>query len=167
MVARHFRLPVIFALFACLPLPALARESLGLYNGWGAFRDAAVPRCYAISMAEPSSSEREFQPYATIGTWPQRNLRSQVHFRLSRARPQGAHVTLSIGGKRYVLTGGAADAWPQNGQDNAAIIAAMRSADRMSVYSRDTRGRNFSNTWQLSGAATAMDAAAVGCAKTR
>ena len=30
---------------------ALARDRLGVWNDWGAFRDAAVPRCYAIAMA--------------------------------------------------------------------------------------------------------------------
>jgi hypothetical protein len=38
--------------------PATARDSLGIWNDWGAFRDAAVPRCYAIAMAQPSLAAR-------------------------------------------------------------------------------------------------------------
>ena len=49
----------------------------------------------------------------------------------------------------------------------AAIVAAMRSAREMTVSARDAAGRGFSNTWQLTGAATALDAAAVGCAAIR
>jgi hypothetical protein len=37
----------------------------------------------------------------------------------------------------------------------------------MTVYSRDEKGRRFSNTWPLAGAASAMDAAAIGCAQLR
>ena len=47
---------------------------------------------------------------------------------------------------------------------DAAITAAMRSAETMSVTARDTAGQTFGAGWKLSGAATAMDSALVGCA---
>ena len=47
------------------------------------------------------------------------------------------------------------------------MIAAMRSAGTMSVSARDAGGGGFSNTWDLTGAATAIDAATVGCASLR
>ena len=155
------------ALFALVAGVAQARESLGLYGTWGAFRDPLVPRCYAIAMAEPSALHRDYQPYAAIGTWPKRAARNQVHFRLSRKMAEGANIILRIGGNRIELTGGGGDAWPKDERDNAAIIAAMRSAPRMTVYSRDASGRGFSNTWPLAGAASAMDAASIGCAELR
>jgi hypothetical protein len=40
----------------------------------------------------------------------------------------------------------------------------MRSAKQMVVRTRDDKGRRFSNTYDLTGAATAMDAATLGCA---
>ena len=43
----------------------------------------------------------------------------------------------------------------------------MRSAREMVVQARDTRGRGFTNSYALTGAATAMDAAALGCAQLR
>ena len=161
---RLLALPMLMALAAA---PALARESLGLYGNWGAFRDPLVPRCYAIAMAEPSAMSRDYQPYAAIGTWPRRGARSQVHLRLSRKLAQGKPVTLRIGRKRIVLTAGGGDAWPRSDTDNAAIIAAMRSAPTMTVSARDAKGRPFANTWALPGAASAMDAALIGCARLR
>lgn len=157
-------------LLALLPLfapPAHARESLGLYGGWGAFRDPLVPRCYAIAMAEPSAMQRDYQPYAAIGTWPRRGSRAQVHFRLSRKLAPDATITLRIGDRRITMVGGGGDAWPRSDADNAAIVAAMRSAPSMAVSARDARGRPFANTWRLPGAASAMDAALIGCAKLR
>ena len=50
---------------------------------------------------------------------------------------------------------------------DAAIIAAMRSADSMSVRAIDRSGRRFTDRYSLEGAATAMDAATVGCARIR
>jgi hypothetical protein len=159
------RLP---ALVACLALaaPAVARDSLGLYATWGAFRDPVAPRCYAIAMADPSQQQRDYQPFAAVGTWPRRGVRNQIHFRLSREVSGSAPIVLAIGDRRFVLTGGGGDAWAATNGDNAAIVATMRSAPRMQVSARDTRGRSFANLWPLAGAASAMDAAAIGCART-
>lgn len=150
-----------------LASPTAARDSLGMFGTWGAFRDPAVPRCYAIAMAEPSALSREFQPYAAIGTWPRQGERGQVHLRLSRRLAPGRQVVLWVGGQRFALAAGSADAWAQDRRMDAAIVAAMRSAPSMSVSAHDASGRSFGNSWQLEGAATAMDAATVGCARLR
>jgi hypothetical protein len=154
-------------LAACLTIaaPALARDSLGLYAKWGAFRDPIAPRCYAIAMAEPSAMQRAYQPFAAVGTWPRRGVRNQVHFRLSRPVAANSPIVLAMGDRRFALTGGGGDAWAANPRDNAAIVAAMRSAPVMQVSARDIRGRRFANIWALPGAASAMDAAAIGCAR--
>ncbi|MCW1430033.1 hypothetical protein [Novosphingobium sp. JCM 18896] len=138
-----------------------------MFSTWGAFRDPAVPRCYAIAMAEPSTKQRDYQPYASIGTWPRREVRGQVHLRLSRKLMPGARIVLTVGRERFALTGGGGDAWAVDRRMDAAIVAAMRSANAMTVSARDAKGGGFSNTWPLAGAATAMDAAAIGCVQQR
>lgn len=148
-------------------LPAAARENIGIYGNWGAFRDPKAPRCYAIAKAMPSTMRRDYQPYATVGTWPKRKLRNQVHFRMSRKLAADPRLSLRIGGKSYALIGGGGDAWAADARSNAAITAAMRSASEMTVSASDAEGRRFSNTWRLGGAASAMDAAAIGCARLR
>ncbi len=157
----------LIALCLALATPAVARDSLGVYGKWGAFRDPAVPRCYAIAMAEPSTRERQFQPYADVGSWPKANTRGQVHFRLSRAIAANSRVVLIISGQRFELSGGGGDAWAADKRMDAAVVAAMRSASEMTVSARDGAGRLFSNTYRLEGAASAMDAAALGCAQLR
>jgi hypothetical protein len=126
-----------------------------------------APRCYAIAVAEPSAKRREYQPYAAIGTWPRRDVRNQLHVRLSRRVAATAPIVLTIGERRFRLVGGGGDAWSASNADNAAIIAAMRSAERMRVSARDAQRRPFSDAWMLAGAASAMDAAAIGCARLR
>ena len=147
--------------------PAIPADSLGVFGQWGAFRDAQGPRCYAIAAAEPGSTRRERTPYATIGTWPARGVRGQVHFRLSRDLASAPRIRLAIGGERFELTGGGSDAWAQDAGADAAIRAAMRSAGRMSVSATDRRGNRFTDRYSLEGVATAMDAASVGCARRR
>ena len=160
-------LRLAFALLALIAAPALARDSLGMFGQWAAFRDPASARCYAIAMAVPSTRAREFQPYADVAWWPRAQVRGQVHFRLSRKLASNPAISLSIGGQRIALTGGGADAWAPDKRGDAAIIAAMRSAREMTVSARDASGQGFSNTWSLEGAATAIDAATVGCASLR
>jgi hypothetical protein len=170
---RRLSFSVVWRLATCLiavsslstAAPVFARDSLGLYATWGAFRDPVAPRCYAIAMAEPSAMQRDYQPFAAIGTWPRRGVRNQVHFRLSRAVAANSPIVLAIGDRRFALTGGGGDAWAATAGDNAAIIATMRSTPSMQVSARDSRGRRFANIWTLSGAASAMDAAAIGCAR--
>lgn len=144
-----------------------ARDSLGMFDGWGAFRDPRVPRCYAVAMAAPSRLKKDFQPYVAIGAWPSKGIRNQVHFRLSRRLAPGGRIVLTLGRERFELTGGEADAWAVDRRMDAAIVAAMRSAASMTVSARDRAGRRFSNSWPLAGAASAMDAAAIGCARLR
>jgi len=142
--------------------PLAARESLGVYDNWGAFRDDAPLRCYAIAKAQGSPPA---PAYATVSTWPDRKVRGAVHLVLSRAVAEGARVRLSVGGQRFDLVAKGRNAWGKDRKDDAAIIAAMRAAPRMSVTARSTRAGSFTDRYALAGAATAIDAATVGCAR--
>ncbi|MCY1671318.1 hypothetical protein OVA07_09875 [Novosphingobium sp. SL115] len=158
---------IIGMMLACtLSGAALARDSLGIFNTWGAFRDAAVPRCYAIATAEKVAGRRQdFQPYFTVGHWPGRNIRSAVHVRLARRLAPGSKVIVSFPEANFALQTGQADAWPADQRTNAGIIAQMRSARRMVVIASGADGRGFRDIYPLAGAASAIDAAALGCAR--
>lgn len=148
-----------FAILACLAAlaaPIAAKDSLGVYSNWAAFRDADTPRCYAIAKPRGNNAAGA---YASVGTWPKRNIRNQVHFRLSRSVGSDVAVSLQLGGERYRLAASGNNAWAANSTDEAAIIAALRSAESMRIV-----GRGFSDRYSLDGVATAMDAATVGCA---
>ncbi|WP_299321946.1 hypothetical protein [Parasphingopyxis sp.] len=156
-----------FALLAIvlliLPASAAARESLGIYSNWGAFRDPEVPRCYAI--ARPDRERRgEWEPFASVGTWPQRDRRGQVHFRLRREIGEDTQPVLTIGERRFELVGRGPDAWAESSQDDAAIVAAMRNGASMRIEARSRRTGRFVDNYSLRGAASAIDAAALGCA---
>ncbi|RVT42363.1 hypothetical protein ENE74_05240 [Sphingobium algorifonticola] len=144
---------------------AQGRDSLGIFESWGAFVDPSVPRCYAIAQPVQRGRRATWQPFASVGSWPKANVRNQVHIRLSQARRPEAAVTLSIGDRRFALAAGTADAWAPDRQGDAAIVAAMRSATSMSVQTVDAGGRAFADVYALRGAATAIDAAALGCAR--
>lgn len=140
-----------------LAAPLSARDSLGVYDGWAAFRDVSPARCYAIAKAQGTLPA---PAYATVSNWPKRKVRGAVHFVLSRDVAEKATVRLAVGDKRFDLAAKGRNAWAKDARDDAAIIAALRSASRMSVS-----GGGFTDRYTLAGAATAIDAATVGCAK--
>ncbi len=142
---------------------AEGRRAIGIYDGWGAFRDSGPARCFAI--AEPLGQTRAARPFASIATWPADGQRNQLYLRLSFPRAPAAKVTLSIGERRFELLAGPADAWSPDARTDRAIVAAMRSGRSMSVETVTRGGRPFADTYALKGAATAIDAAAVACAR--
>ena len=155
-------LPILLAM---LPAgAAVARDPLGVFEGWGAFRDARPYRCFAI--AEPARSGRRgaWRPFASVATWPGLGVRGQLHVRLRVVKRPETPVRLTIGDQRFLLASGKAEAWAPDARVDAAIVAAMRGAPSMSVEALDERGRPFVDTYRLRGAATAIDAAALGCA---
>lgn len=151
-------------LMLCPPGIGHARSALGTFEGWGAFRDERPLRCFAI--AEPvRAGGGKWRSFASVATWPQAGLRGQVHIRLARERLASAPVTLTIGARRFAMVAGGADVWAPDPRADAAIVAAMRSAPAMRITTRAVTGAPFSEVYALKGAATAMDAAALGCAQ--
>ncbi|MEE4316319.1 MAG: hypothetical protein V2I74_04990 [Erythrobacter sp.] len=142
--------------------PISARESLGVYESWGAFRDAEPLRCYAIAKARGTPPA---PAYATISDWPERKVRGALHIVLSREVADKANARLLVGGRSFELVAKGRNAWSRNARDDAAILAALRSASRMSISARTPNGGRFTDRYGLDGAATAIDAATVGCAK--
>ena len=139
------------------------RTSLGIFSGWGAFRDAAPPRCYAI--ATPVRPSRgEWPSFASVAIWPRQHIGGQVHFRLREPRLRNSPIRLSFGDRSFPLVAASLDAWAPGPKADAAIIAAMRSATSMRIAWVSKDGRDRSDGYLLRGIATAIDAAALGCA---
>jgi hypothetical protein len=156
---------MIAALLLALQAQPPGRLSLGVFEGWGAFRDASPRHCFAI--AEPvAHGIGTARPFASVATWPADGVRNQLHIRLSRERHEGAGVTLSIGERRFELVAGANDAWAPDARTDMAIVAAMRGARSMSVETVGASGAPFVDVYALAGAATAIDAAALGCLRS-
>ena len=155
---------VVLALALVASTAMATRTSLGTFDSWGAFRDDNPVRCFAI--AQPMRGDGgKWKPFASVATWPQARVRGQVHIRLGREKLASAPVTLTIGDRRFQMVAGGADIWAPDPRIDAAIVAAMRSAPSLSVSTRAATGAGFAETYALKGAATAMDAAALGCAR--
>ena len=146
---------------------AAQRQSLGIFFKWGAFREEAPKRCFAIAEPERSPRPEGWRPFASVGFWTGTRASGQVHFRLSRNKRPGSAVLLRIDGRTFQLFAGGANAWAADRRGDAEIVAAMRSGIDMIIETRSDRGALVRDHYQLRGAATAIDAAAVACARRR
>lgn len=159
---RH---PALLAVLATLAMsaPALAApQAISVHSGWGAFRDGK--RCYAIAEAEPTTMQRDLEPFASVSLAPDAPA---LQLRLSRLIRPGSAVTLQIGNRRFRLSAEGATATSRDVDrgGSQAIVAALREAETMVVHARDTRSRYFRDIYELKGAPTAMDAALVVCGR--
>ena len=154
--------------FLSLPMiaatPAAAQQrSLGTFGMWGAFRGS--DRCYAIAQPFQAPAAEGWQPFVAVGHWPTRRISGQIHVRLSREKRPGSAVLVRIDGRSFQLRGGGRDAWAPDNRADEEILAAMRTGIEMVVETRSTRGQLVRDQYRLRGAATAMDAAALACAR--
>lgn len=142
-----------------------ARENLGIYSQWGVFRTPSPKSCYAIATPGTISRGGTDKPYVSITNWPARNIRSQVYFRLSRTPLRSASVTVTVGRKSFSLLTRGNNAWPKDAAADAAIVASMRTSRKMTITARTTRGTRFTESYDLEGAASALDAVSLACAR--
>lgn len=150
----------LFAALAMVATPALAAELVGIYGQWGAFSDGKDRRCHALAMAAPEDGERP-DGYLSVVLTPK--ALPQVYARLSRPMSTKAGISLTVEGRRFRLSGSGRDAFARNAQMDKALIAAMRSARSLSIETLGADGRALVDSYSLSGAASAIDAARLAC----
>lgn len=157
--------PFLLLTGALLAAPAAAqRATLGTYGLWGAFQKPG--RCWAIS--QPSRIREDAPPaFASVGAWPARGISGQLHVRLSGEKREGSAVLLRIDGRTFQLRGGGRDAWAPDAAADAAILDAMRTGIVMTVETRSVAGARILDQYRLQGAASAIDAALIACARRR
>lgn len=155
---RHFFL----ALLAVASPVSGAKQPLGIFSSWGAFRDG--DRCWAVAEPEGAGRRGGGRAFASV-TWSARGERGQVAFRLARPKRAGSAVLLRIDDRLFQLIGGGDTAWGADPRADADIVTAMRTGVQMTLETRAENGAALRDGYPLRGAATAIDAAAIACAR--
>ena len=151
---------------------AAARERIGIYEGWGAYRDEpgsdpaarSSARCFAIARPERSVKRRGASPFLSVASWPSLRRSREVHVRLSAPRGPRAPLLLDVAGRQFRLAGEGADGWATGAAMDRAIVAAIRMGTTLTVRSSGRDGRSIVEVYELKGAASAIDAATIACA---
>lgn len=155
------------ALLLTLALLTGERDAIGVWQRWGAIRDAGPPRrCFALARPVTASGDTDTRGgFASVAARTDAAGRQAVFVRFSAARAPGTPITLAIGERRFALRGDTRGARAPDAATDRAIVAAMRGGRSMSVSGVAVGGRPFADTYVLDGAATAIDAASLACAR--
>ena len=131
-------------------------------GGWAAIDRGGV--CEALSRSAKIAPKGKVQASAGFAFTPDRKRWGEFHARLSRLSRVGSSVILHLGDRPFLLVARGDWAWSRGAAQEQAIIDAARAGGRMSVEARDQAGVRFVDPYVLSGAPTAIDAAAARCA---
>ncbi len=131
-------------------------------GGWAAIDRGSV--CEALARSVRIAARGKVQATAGFTFTPDRRRRGEFHARLSRGARPGSSVILTVGDQPFLLVSRGGWAWSRGALQEQAILAAARAAPSMRIDARDAGGRRFRDAYALSGAPTAIDAAAARCA---
>ena len=129
-------------------------------GNWAAIDFGA--RCEARSKALYAKPETE--PFAGFAFDSRGPRHGQFYVHLARPARAGATVIATVGSQPFLLASKGQWAWSNSGDQQSALIRAARYATGMRVDYRDARGAKGVDRYALSGAPTAIDAAAAACA---
>ena len=153
----------IFILTALLSAPALGRGSvIQAGDAWAAIDYGGV--CEARARAVRVAPKGKVQAIASFSFSPDRKRWGEFAARLTRIPRQGSSVLLAIGSQQFLLVSRGATAWSRGPAQEQAIIAAARTGQSLRIETRDEAGRRYRDDYSLTGAPTAIDAAAARCA---
>ena len=136
---------------------AAAPQVVAASGRWAALRAGGV--CEAASLALLPATRTRAQGRASIAFEPGRR-RGEFAAALSRPARDAGAVILTVGDTPFLLVARGATAWSRGPAQEAAIIAAIRTAGGMRVEGRGVSGARFIDRYELAGAPTAIDAAA-------
>jgi len=168
------------AMLAVSAFPSTAQESsnrVAAQTDWSVFVEPATgtpTECWGVSAPKETVNMKDGQPaqvrrgdillFVTFKPGAQ----PEVSFTGGYPFAEGSTVGLDISGTKFELAVGTEDAerewaWPANPEDDAKIIAALKSGSSAVLTGRSGRGTETTDTFSLMGVSAALDEAAKRC----
>ncbi len=153
---------LLFLLIVTAPAHAERRRA-GIFFGWGVFTENRPKNCFAATRPAVRSGDGSASPHASISFGPGRP--GELYVRLRAVPRAGSSVLLRIDGRSFPLAARGHDAWLADARATQIVVALMRTGTTMTVETRAKSGARIRDIYALKGAASAIDAAAVACAR--
>jgi hypothetical protein len=149
-------------LVACAAAAAPPPRIVAAAGRWAALQGQG--QCDAASLSLLPASKTRLQGRVSL-TFDRRARNGQFAAALSKPVAPGSSVLLTVEDEQYLLVARGFGAWSRGPAQEAAILATLRRATRMRIEGRSVRGLRFIDRYDLTGAPTAIDAAAACAAK--
>jgi hypothetical protein len=164
------RIAMVLALGALLA-PAGAQTLLGVTQNWTAYQ-ATTPDgrvCYVLSKPTailPVKVSRD-PIYFVISVWPDRKVQAELEVFPGYTYKDGEPVFAQVGTVRTEFftrnDGKVGTAWVKDAGEEAALVAAMRSGNKLTVTGVSKRGTHTTDTYSLNGLTAALESARTAC----
>lgn len=163
------------AMLAVSTVPALAADpvELGAFKAWTAY-SATAPEgkvCYALSKPTATLPKKAARDpiYLLISTWPGRGVVDEVQVVPGYTYRDGDPVTAQVGNAKTEFfaknDGTNGSAWVKNPDEEAAFVKSLRAGSSVTISGISKRGTKTTDTYSLSGIASALDRAHRECGK--
>jgi len=163
---------MVAAVLAAAPLgvsPAAGADpkAIGTFNDWQAvtFDDGGNSGCYITS--RPTKEEGDYtqrgRTYVLVTHRPKDGSFDVVSIVAGYTYKDGSDVTVAIDQTDFALFTHQDSAWAADTATDQALVAAMKSGNRMVVRGVSSRGTKTTDTYSLSGFTKAYNAIAEAC----
>lgn len=166
-----FRTPIRTAVFV-LALLALARPAAAevlLESGdWQAIKDAENGKPVCVLSAVPAKSEGKYSKRGDVFLFithrPAEKRFFETGFQAGYAYQDGGEATATVDGKTaFSLFTQGEFAWTRSGDDDRALVKALRGGGQLVIQGASARGTRTTDTFSLKGFSAALDAANTAC----
>lgn len=157
---------------AGMSAPAIAQESTNVVTtegDWTVFAASSPRECWAVSAPKSVQNTRNGQP-ADVNRG---DIRLYIAYRpgqdpevsFSGGYPfaSDSTVEVNVGGQKFNLFTEGENAWAGSPAEDARLVAALRGGSTVVLVGRSSRGTTTTDTFSLSGATAATNAARSNC----
>lgn len=139
---------------------------------WGVYEDTDPKECWGVSVPKEVVNTRDGRVVAAnrgqillmVFYRPGAGANAQVTFTGGYPFASDSNVTIDIGGSKFSLFTDGEWAWPENTEEDAKIVAAMKRGANAVVTGVSSRGTTTQDTFSLLGFTAALEEAEKRCA---
>ncbi len=137
--------------------PAFAKDSLGIFGDWGAFKQGAS--CYATTASTSAAQGRKGPAYLTVTLWAG-NRAPQVMLGLGTAAKA---ARLTAGGQGFTPSIRGDAAWMPDSRGDSLLIQALSASSNATVSMISPRNNRLTDRYSLKGFNEAWKAVLAAC----
>ncbi len=149
--------PLVICVSA-LASPATARENLGVFGNWGAFKERGA--CYAIAVPTQSEAGKRSEPYITVSQFLPAGSAPQI---MVATGASSRTVSVRAGGQNFRPTVRNESAWMPDSRGDQLMIQAFMASSSVNVEITTARGNHLFDRYALTGFGDAWKTAQAAC----
>jgi hypothetical protein len=156
-------------LFLSLAVPSLpaAAEVIGVYRAWTAVTVSKEKKKTCMMWTQPKRSRgfkgKRGDVFAFVTHQPSEDRINRVSFETGYELGTRPDVLVRVGDDSFSLNAQGTGAWTRSGEDDLALIAAMREGQVMTVESETGEGASIRDRFSLFGFTAAYKAINAAC----